>query len=860
MTSEVRPSRVFTVRPALPPRLERLRDLAYNVWWTWTPAAQELFRRIDAQIWHASQGNPVAVLTQAAPGQLQALAEDPVFVADLDRVADDYDQYLTRPTWFEQTHGHLDGLRVAYVSMEFGVAESVPLYSGGLGVLAGDQLKAASDLGVPLVGVGMLYRQGYFRQSIDSAGAQREQFPDNDVQVLPVIAVRSADGGPATIRVPIDGHEIAVRLWRMDVGRVPLILLDANTPENSPADRELTSRLYIGDSDIRIRQELLLGVGGMRALAELDLTPTVAHLNEGHSAFLILERFQSLRQKTGLSEAAAMQIVRATNVFTTHTPVAAGHDEFSADQVRRHAGAYLQASSIDVAHALTLGRVDGANDDEPFGITVLAMRGAAWRNGVSALHGTVSRQMWQRLWPGVPVSEVPIGHVTNGVHLRTWVSRELNSLLQRYMGRHWAERTDPRGIHEGLAAIPDDELWRVHTQRRERLVANVRRRLRAQAEHRGAAAHELAQASAALHSDVLTVGFARRFALYKRPTLLLHDVDRLKAIVSDSHRPVQIIFAGKAHPNDELAKELLREITAISRDPAFEGRLVFVEDYDMGLARDLVQGCDVWLNLPVPPQEASGTSGMKAAANGVLNASVLDGWWDEAYTTEAGWAIGRPDVDGERQRDASDAGAIYDLLEHTVAPLFYDVGAGEIPTAWVRKARHSMALALTGYSANRMVQDYVKSFYGPAHLLGQRLSAHHGGAATDLAHWLDHVMAQWPHVHITDVHADGPGQVDAGMVVPVRTRVALAGLSPDDVTVEVFVGNVDHEGTLISGRAEVAEHAGAEADGVHWFAGRAVLSQSGRVGIAVRVVPRHALLAGPFDAGLIRWSEAAEAA
>ena len=362
-----------------------------------------------------------------------------------------------------------------------------------------------------------------------------------------------------------------------------------------------------------------------------------------------------------------------------------------------------------------------------------------------------------------------------------------------------------------------------------------------------------------LHSDVLTIGFARRFALYKRPTLLLHDMERLKAIVADSHRPVQIIFAGKAHPNDELAKDLLREITALSRDPAFEGRLVFVEDYDMGLARDLVQGCDVWLNLPIPPQEASGTSGMKAAANGVLNASVLDGWWDEAYAPEAGWAIGRSDVDDDRQRDASDAGAIYDLLEHTVAPLFYDVGGGEIPTAWVRMARRSMALALTGYSANRMVQDYVESFYGPAHLLGGRLADHHGGAATDLAHWLDHLVAQWPHVHVAEVHADGPSQVDAGMVVPVRTRVLLAGLSPDDVTVEVFVGHVDNEGSLIGGRAEVTEHASAEADGTHWFAGRAALSQSGRLGIAVRVVPRHALLAGPYDVGLIRWSKAAGA-
>ena len=860
MTSHVQPSRIFTVKVELPPRLERLRDLAYNVWWSWTPIAQDLFRQVDAEVWQASQGNPVAVLTQAEPNRLQALADDPVFLRDLGHVAESYDQYFTRPTWFEQTYTHLGSLRVAYVSMEFGIAESVPLYSGGLGVLAGDQLKAASDLGVPIVGVGILYRQGYFRQTIESSGGQRERFPNNDLELLPIKPARAPDNSPAVIRIPIDGHEVTAQLWRMDVGRVPLILLDANVPENRPEDRELTSRLYIGDSDIRIRQELLLGVGGMRALAELDLTPTVAHMNEGHSAFLVLERFQSLRTRTGLGDEAAMQIVRSTNVFTTHTPVAAGHDEFTAGQVHHHVGAYLQASSVDTETALALGRVTPTNREENFGITVLAMRGSAWRNGVSALHGKVSRHMWQPLWPDTPVGEAPIGHVTNGVHLRTWMSRELAALLERYIGSDWAERTETRSIREGLEAIPDDEFWRVHTQRRERLIAKVHRRLQAQAARRAATANELIDTSAVLHTDVLTVGFARRFALYKRPTLLLHDIERLRAILLDSRRPIQIIFAGKAHPRDDMAKDLLREITGISRDPTFEGRVVFVEDYDMGLARDLIQGCDVWLNMPIRPQEACGTSGMKAAANGVLNVSVLDGWWDQAYSSAAGWAVGPPDPDDDdHQRDATDAEAIYDLFERAVAPLFYDGPRDEVPTAWIQMARRAIELALTGYSANRMVRDYVESFYGPAHALGLRLVAHDGQPAREFAGWLEHVTTQWPYVRVTDVQADGPSQVDAGKVVPVRARVALAGLSPDDVTVQVYVGKVLQEGTLVDGEATVAEHEAPDgSNDAHWFVGEAALRATGRIGIAVRVIPRHDLLASPLDTGLIRWSEPTE--
>ena len=839
-------------------QINRLRDLAYNLWWSWTPAAQDLFQRVNPEAWQASRGNPVAVLAQANPNHLRHLASDPVFTADLTQVTEHFDHYLTQPTWFDKTFNHLAGLRVAYLSMEFGVTESVPLYSGGLGVLAGDHLKAASDLGVPIVGVGLLYQQGYFQQAIDTLGAQHEQFPDTNVETLPLAPARSPNGSPAVVRIPIDGHAVAARLWRMDVGRVPLILLDTNIPENNPDDRALTSRLYLSDGDIRIRQELLLGAGGMRALEKLGFTPTVTHMNEGHSAFLVLERFRSIRDRTGINERAAMHLVRTTNIFTTHTPVAAGHDEFSSEQVHRHIGAYLHNIGFSVEEALGLGRVHPWDADEAFGMTVLAMRGSSWRNAVSELHGVTSRQMWKGLWPDVPVREVPIRHVTNGVHMPTWVSREMGNLIERHLGSRWTEQTDMRGIQEELETIPDEEYWRAHTHSRHRLITNVRRRLHAQADRRGATGHELAQTLAVLNKDTLTIGFARRFAVYKRPTLVLHDIERLKALVTNTDRPIQIIFSGKSHPSDEMAKDLLREITAISRDPAFEGRLVFVEDYDMGLGRDLVQGCDAWLNLPIRPQEASGTSGMKAAANGVINIGVLDGWWDEAYTPSVGWAVGQPTIDGpEHQRNASDASALYDLLEHTVAPLFYTDSRGNVPAAWVQMSRKSMALALAGYSTNRMVREYVESFYVPAHRLGECLAGHGGARAIELTAWLDHVMTQWPHVRITEVTTDSPDQVDPGAVVPVRSCVVLPGLSPEDVHVQVYAGEVDQDGGLAHGSTTIADHEQVDSENTHWFSCRATLPSTGRVGIAVRVIPNHPLLTDPFDTGLIRWSEPA---
>ncbi len=853
--THVQPNHVITVRPAIPDELRQLRDLAYDLWWAWSPDAQDIFRRIDPDAWQATQHNPVALLGRVTPEQLAARAADSAFVHDLERVVERRRRYLETRSWFSTTFPEAGGLSVAYFSMEYGITESVPLYSGGLGVLAGDHVKGASDLGVPLVAVGMLYRQGYFRQSIDPSGSQQELHPETDFYSQPVTMLTTSDGAPLTVGVPITDRWVEARVWRMNVGRCPVLLLDANVPSNAPEDRELTAKLYQGDSDVRIRQEILLGIGGMRALRATGMNPTVMHLNEGHSAFALIERLRELREGTDLSFEAAWEVVRAGAVFTTHTPVPAGHDEFHPSQVSHHLGAYLNDSGIESDRITELGRYPSRGESSPFCMTILALRGAAWRNGVSQLHGEVTRRMWQSLWHDVPWSEVPIQHVTNGVHLPTWVSRELADLLGRYLGPEWALLSDREAIREGLDAIPDDEFWRVHTRRRERLVANVRRRLRAVVERRWGSGAELADASAALQPNALTVGFARRMALYKRPTLLLHDLERLRALVTNARRPVQIIFAGKAHPDDAMAKDLVREIHELSRDPSFAGRVVFVEDYDMDLARDLVQGCDVWLNQPVRPQEASGTSGMKAAANGVLNVSVLDGWWAEAYAPQIGWAIGRADDDvDDPQRDPNDAAAVYRLLERSVVPLFYDLGLDGTPTRWIERAKASIVMALADFGAHRMMRQYTSEFYQRADGLQRTLVGTDYAPARSLADWLARVREQWHSVQILDVNLTGGPEVSVGSALPVQARVSLNGLHAEELTVQIYVGRIGSDGAVDGGLTFEARPVGPDGEGTHWFESTVPLRQSGRMGVAVRVVPRHPHLTDPVEHGLVRWS------
>ncbi|HBY60355.1 MAG TPA: alpha-glucan phosphorylase, partial [Solibacterales bacterium] len=637
----MKPVRVFAVTPALPPALEPLRSIALNLRWAWTPEAVELFRRLDRDLWEETYHNPVKLLGSVSQARLQEAARDPAFLAHVARAAEDLRASLNAgDTWYARSYAGA-GPNIAYFSAEFGITECLSIFAGGLGMLAGDHLKSASDLGLPLRGVGLLYQQGYFRQYLNQSGWQEERYENNDFYNFPVSPCRDSAGAPLTVAVPMAGHEVLAQVWKAQVGRVPLYLLDTNFAGNERSeDRDITDQLYGGDLEMRLRQEILLGIGGYRALTAAGEDVHVFHMNEGHSAFLALEHARALMRRHGLSFAEARSLASAGLIFTTHTPVEAGHDYFPSDLMHRYFAAYAHEMGVSWDEFMGLGRKNPSDHGERFCMTVLALRMAAASNGVSRLHGEVSRKMWAPLWPALPEDEAPIGHVTNGVHFQSWLSLEMNQLYDRYLGPKWREEPGDCDVWKVAERIPGEELWRTHERRRQRLIAYSRKRLQEQLKRRGAPPSDIAAAEEALDSEALTIGFARRFATYKRATLLLKDPDRLARIVNDEKRPVQFIFAGKAHPRDAEGKEFIRRIVATARRPEFRRRIVFLEDYDIAVTRTMVQGCDVWLNNPLRPLEASGTSGMKAAANACLNLSTLDGWWDEAYRAGIGWAIG----------------------------------------------------------------------------------------------------------------------------------------------------------------------------------------------------------------------------
>ncbi|UCD28188.1 MAG: alpha-glucan family phosphorylase, partial [Planctomycetota bacterium] len=632
--------RSFTVLPALPDTLKPLRDLAYNLWWTWNPEAIELFRRLDVDLWRELKHSPVGMLAHLRQERLDRLARDPAYVASLSRVLDSLQAYLKRPSWFDEHYCNEPTGSIAYFSAEFGLHECLPIYSGGLGVLAGDQLKSASDLGLPLVGVGLLYRQGYFHQYLTNDGYQFEDYPDLDFSLLPVKPIIDDDGKQLFVTVDVGGRPVHANVWKVQVGRIPLYLLDTNVSGNRPDDRDITARLYGGDQEIRMRQEIVLGIGGMRTLAALGIDPSVCHMNEGHSAFLAVERIKQRMQRDKLNFEEAREIVATGTVFTTHTPVPAGIDSFPTPMVSKYLGSYCKDLSINVERLIELGRKNPADNNEPFCMAVLALRLSYLSNGVSKLHGEVSRKMFSNVYPGVPINEVPITSITNGVHIRSWLARDMAHLFDQYLGPQWAEDPFNEAVWQRVELIPDAELWRCHERLRERLCGFTRRRLKHQLIARGAPPAEVDSADEVLDPEALTLGFARRFAPYKRATLIMYDPDRLTRILTDPHKPVQIIVAGKAHPKDELGKELIKKIMEFNKKPNLRNRIVFLEDYDMSIARLLIEGVDVWINTPIKLHEASGTSGMKVTPNGGINMSVLDGWWPEAFDGSNGWAVG----------------------------------------------------------------------------------------------------------------------------------------------------------------------------------------------------------------------------
>jgi starch phosphorylase len=850
----VRTIRTFTVLPHLPERLQPLQKIAYNLWWCWNHDAVSLFRRIDDDAFERFENSPVKLLGGIDQSRLEQLLRDDGFLAHMDRVDEALNNYMASGTWFQETYGETTPCRIAYFSAEFGIHESIPIYSGGLGVLAGDHLKAASDLGVPLVGVGLMYREGYFRQYLNVDGWQQERYPENDFFNLPLIPETLSDGTALLVSVPFPGRDVSARVWRIQVGRIPLYLLDANIPQNSQEDRNITAQLYGGDNDTRIRQEMILGIGGIRALRALDKLPTVCHMNEGHSAFCGLERIRALMEENHVDFAAAREAVTAGTCFTTHTPVPAGNDVFPPQLIEHYFSSYLPQLRIDRNEFLGLGRQNPRDQGEPFCMTVLAIRLANVTNGVSQLHGTVSRRMWKNIWPNLPEAEVPICSITNGVHTRSWLAPEMAQLYDRYLGVQWEERPTDHSIWKRVEHIPNGELWRTHERRRERLVAFARHRLREQLKRRGAPPAEIARAEEVLDPDALTLGFARRFATYKRGTLIFRNLERLAAIINDKDRPMQIIFAGKAHPRDHGGKELIAEILHMARRPEFRRRVVFIEDYDINVARFLVQGVDVWLNNPRRPLEASGTSGMKICCNGGLNLSVLDGWWVEGYAQDNGWAIGAGEeyTDLPYQDDV-ESRAIYDLLEQEIVPLFYTRSSDGLPRGWISLVKRSMSTVCPVFNTNRMVQEYVEKSYWPSSERFARLSTDHLRKAADLAQWRRRLAQGWPQIRVESVNAKGADPMHVGSELNVEARVSLGNFAPDDVDVQLFHGVVDSFGEIPSPSSVAMNHNGPPEGGSWVYHGTIPLRSSGQHGFAVRVLPKNHDLSNPFEPGLLVW-------
>jgi len=846
--------RPFNVQASLPVELEPLRDIAYNLWFAWNWEAVHLFIRLDPTYWEKTYQNPTLMLGSITQERLKEVAGDDSFLATMFRVHEQFKAYLSAPTWFKQTHPEAAGRTIAYFSTEYGIDVGMPIYSGGLGVLAGDHLKSASDLGLPLVAVGLLYREGFIKQYLTADGWQREAYPENDWYNMPVTLALDKNNQPLRGQIELAGEPVMFQIWKVQVGRVPLYLLDTDLPENRPEHRSITKRLYDGSRDTRLRQEILLGVGGMRALTALGITPSVCHMNEGHSAFMAVERTRQLMERYNLTREEAWEMVWATTVFTTHTPVPAGNERFHPDLVRHYLEPYLKSTGIPWEEFLAAGREDPKNGNEEFCLTVLALRYAAYTNGVSRLHGKTSRSLWKRLWPNLPEEEVPISSVTNGIHTRSWLSHDMADLLHSYLGPRFIEEPMDFSIWERVDQIPDSELWRTHERRRERLVWFARKRLRQQLVRRGAAPHILAEADQLLDPQALTIGFARRFAAYKRGTLILKDPERLSALLNNPQKPVQIIFAGKAHPQDTRGKELIKEIFHFVRRPEFRPRIIFIEDYDINVARYLVQGADVWLNTPRRPLEASGTSGMKAAANGALNLSTFDGWWCEGYSPDVGWVIGSEAVyDDPAEQDRLESGALYEILEREVIPMFYDQTRSGMPKQWIQRMKQSLKALGSQYNSNRMVANYLDEFYLVGAGKYAELAADNNKRAKALAAWRARIREHWSGIRVEEVKSNADGSLSVGDMLEVTARVHLGALQSEEVQVQLYYGALASDDSIADAIRARMEPEDVSNDGVCTFRCRVPCRHSGRRGFAVQILPHHADLAHPFEPGRVLW-------
>ncbi len=841
----------FVVMPNLPPELEKLRELAMNLWYGWNWDAIQLFIRIDPELWTASYQNPIKLLGTVSQEKLIELSEDDSFIAHLDRVYDSFTRYMSSSAWFEKQYSGKKDVKIAYFSAEYGIRESLPIYSGGLGILAGDHLKSASDLGIPLVAIGLLYSHGYFKQLLNRDGWQEEKYPVNDWYNMPVTLEKGNDGNPIKVSVDFDGTTVYMQIWRVQVGRVPLYLLDTNVPENSPEQRVITGQLYGGDRDIRIQQEIVLGIGGVRALKALGIEPSVYHMNEGHSALLVLDRLRDLIEAHGLSYGEGSELVWASNVFTTHTAVGAGNEWFKPDLLKKYLGNFVTSLGMKWVDFLAMGRVNPEDQNSEFCLTVLALKMSARSNGVSRLHGEVTRNMWKGVWRGLNEDEIPITSITNGIHPHTWINHNLVDLLLTYLGPAYMDESWNFDLWDNIDNIPDMELWRVHQRRRDRLTSFIRKRLGQQLIRQGASTGDVKAADNVLDPHALTIGFARRFATYKRGALLFTDIDRLDKLVNNPEMPVQFVFAGKAHPRDTEGKNLIRSIVHHCKSERFRHSIVFLEDYDINMARYLVKGVDVWLNAPRRPLEASGTSGMKASINGALNVSSLDGWWDEGHSSDAGWAFGREELyEDYGEQDWIESHELYDILERDIVPRFYD-REHNLPRDWISMMKESMKLIGKHFNTHRMLIEYVEKTYMPASTNYAELTKDSFSGARELCAWRERLIRQWSKIEIESVDAEMPPNMTVGCDLSVNAKILLGELMPDDISVELVTGTLGPDGSMLNSCAVPMTPVGEGDNGVYTFHTNIQCDASGLCGYSLRVLPHHKYLAHNKLPGLV---------
>ena len=846
----------ITVNPQLPKRIEKLGDIANNLWWAWNTEFLKLFQKIDMDLWEQCNKNPVKFLRQVSQESLEKVTRDKNFLNEYDKIADNFEDYInSKNTWFNNKYPENKNDLIAYFSAEYGLDETIPIYSGGLGILSGDHLKAASDLGIPLVGVGLLYKNGYFNQKINGYGQQETEYTNIDLYDLPINPVKDEKGEDLTIYVKFPKRRLYLKVWQINVGRVKLYLLDSDIPKNNPEDRDVTLRLYGGDQEMRIRQEIVLGMAGVNLLTKyLGLKPTVYHMNEGHSAFLNLEIIKDIIAEKQVTFEVAKDIASSKTVFTTQTPVPAGNDIFPIDLVEKYFQNFWPRLGITREEFLKLGMKPGPDLDSGFNMGILALKIAGKKNGVSKLHGEVSRELFGDVWPNIAANESPIGYVTNGIHTCTWLAPKLKELYNKYLVPYWQDNMYQDSIWEKIKNIPDEKLWNVHIERKKKLLNLVKENTTERLRRSGYSYESINEIVSKLNPEALTIGFARRFATYKRATLIFKDLERITQIMNNTDRPIQLIFAGKAHPADKEGQDLIKYIHEVSMMPQFKGKIFLLENYNIAMSRYLVSGVDVWLNNPRRPMEASGTSGQKASVNGVINFSVLDGWWAEGYTQTNGWTIGtNATYDAYEAQDVADSESMYNTLEEKIAPIYYEKDKNGISKRWIQLMKNSIITTGGKYSTARMLVDYTNQFYIPLCNLTKKYYDNVDNVAEYNA-WKKDLYKNWKDIKITQGNNLENVTVDAGKNLEVECEVDLPNIDVENITAEVYYGKILENGIVESVNIIPMKLKKADSENKkYYYTAKIELTTGGNYGYTFRVMPKNKMILEPANLDLVKW-------